>query len=245
MKTPGVYTFTCVPANRVYIGSSADVHNRRDWHTWALRHSRHHITQMQADWDAYGEDAFVFDVVAEIADRDQRLLVEQALLDARWLDGRAYNKAPGVISSTGVPLTDEHKRAISSANKDRPKTAEHRAKLGDAHRALWEGKEITPEFRAQMAELASRGKGQAKSEEHKRKISEAQKGRPKSPEHLANLRAAGFGASKPLKLTAEQIPEIRRRLAAGESMPSIAAAFGVKPASISDIKHGRSWRHIT
>jgi hypothetical protein len=200
---------------------------------------------MQADWDQHGEESFRFELVAEIEDPSQRLLVEQALIDAGWAAGHAYNTSPGVVSSTGVPLSPEHKQAISAANKGTPKSATHRASLSAAHKALWASREITPELREHMAELARARKGHPVSAETRRKMSDAQKGKPKSPQHLAALRAAKAAGGKPLKLTAEQIPEIRARLAAGESMPSIAASFGVKPASISDIKHGRSWRHVT
>ncbi len=199
---------------------------------------------MQAAWDEHGEGSFRFDIVAEIKDRDQRRLVEQALIDAGWAAGRAYNVSPGTVSSTGVPLSPEHRQAISKANKGAPKSPEHRARLSEAHRALWEDREVTPEYRERMAEMARSRRGHEVSAETRRKIRDAQKGRPKSPEHVAAMRAAKAAGGKPLKLTAGQIPEIRGRIAAGESMPSIAARFGVKPASISDIKHGRSWRHV-
>jgi len=242
--TKGVYTITCIATGRVYAGSSSAVRRRWNRHRWALRHGKHTIAAMQADWDEHGEESFRFDLVAEIGDAGQRRLVEQALIDAGWADGRAYNVSPGVVSSTGVPLSPEHRQAISAANRGAPKSAAHRARLSAAHRALWADREITPEYRERMAEMARLRTGHAVSAETRRKVSAAQKGRPLSPEHLAALRAAKAGGGKPLKLTAEQIPEIRRRIAAGESMPSIAAAFGVKPASISDIKHGRSWRHV-
>ncbi|MDH4993029.1 HNH endonuclease [Aquamicrobium lusatiense] len=46
------------------------------------------------------------------------------------------------------------------------------------------------------------------------------------------------------KLTEEDIPEIRRRVAAGERYPSVANDFGVSVSTIHLIKKGRTWAHV-
>lgn len=46
------------------------------------------------------------------------------------------------------------------------------------------------------------------------------------------------------KLTEADVQEIRRRVRAGEMQRLIAADFGVSQGTISDIKRGRSWRHL-
>ena len=50
--------------------------------------------------------------------------------------------------------------------------------------------------------------------------------------------------AKMAKLTAEQIPEIRRRIAEGEMLKSIAASYGVSPTAIGSIRSGGTWSHI-
>jgi helix-turn-helix protein len=47
------------------------------------------------------------------------------------------------------------------------------------------------------------------------------------------------------KLSEQQVSEILRRLGAGEKARAIAAELGISPATISNIVHGREWRHIT
>ena len=47
-----------------------------------------------------------------------------------------------------------------------------------------------------------------------------------------------------LKLKPEDIPEIRRLIAAGERGIDIAEQFGVSPQTICDIKMGRTWVHV-
>lgn len=47
------------------------------------------------------------------------------------------------------------------------------------------------------------------------------------------------------KIAEEDVVEIKRLLASGEySFRSLATMFGLSPASIADIKAGRTWRHI-
>lgn len=46
------------------------------------------------------------------------------------------------------------------------------------------------------------------------------------------------------KLTVEQVREVRRRIAAGETHRAVAAAFGMSAPAISAIASRRSWRHL-
>lgn len=46
------------------------------------------------------------------------------------------------------------------------------------------------------------------------------------------------------KLTADQVFEVKRRLATGETQVSIARSFGVVPSTIGWIKRGSTWKHV-
>jgi hypothetical protein len=46
------------------------------------------------------------------------------------------------------------------------------------------------------------------------------------------------------KLTEDDIPEIRRLIAAGVSRSDIADRFHISPSLVSYIKHGRIWQHV-
>lgn len=57
MKLPRtVYLIRHNKTNRIYIGSSANPHRRIQNHMYALRNGHHPVEDMQADFDAYGED---------------------------------------------------------------------------------------------------------------------------------------------------------------------------------------------
>jgi DNA invertase Pin-like site-specific DNA recombinase len=46
------------------------------------------------------------------------------------------------------------------------------------------------------------------------------------------------------KLTEEDIPIILQRIERGESLASVARAYGVGRTTIADIWHGRRWTHV-
>lgn len=46
------------------------------------------------------------------------------------------------------------------------------------------------------------------------------------------------------KIKEKQIPKIRAMLKAGEPCASIAERFGVTEMAISNIKHGKTWKHV-
>ena len=244
-KISGVYTITCAVNGRRYVGSSGNIRNRWRFHRSALRNGQHTIALLQADWNEHGEGTFEFRTVARIADASVRLVAEQALLDAFDASVHGYNVAPGVISSSGTRLTEDHKLAISAANKGVPKTAEHKAKLSAAHKALWESREIPDELRERLREGGRMTKGRKRSDETRQRMSDAQKGKTLSPEHVANIRAAHAGLRPTAKLDVDKVRVIKRRLAEKASCAALGREFGVSPLTISDIKHGRTWRDVT
>ena len=52
-------------------------------------------------------------------------------------------------------------------------------------------------------------------------------------------------ASGTSKLTEAQVRDILRRLADGERIIDVAAAFGVAVSTVHAIKSRRTWRHVT
>lgn len=258
----GVYTVTCMPTGRRYVGSSGDIRERFFRHRYRLRHGQHHITAMQADWNEHGEAAFAFEVISLIAGRDERFDAEQAGIDEAMAAGLCYNPSPTARTPKGYRLTPGQRGALSAALQGHATSDETRRKIGESNKANWDRREITPEIRARMAEIGRKGKGKPKSAETRARMSAAQKGRTFTDESLAKMSAAhkGFthtdearrkiGAAAKghpgytAKLTADQAREIRRRAGEGERTSALAEEFGVSAATISDIKARRSWTNL-
>jgi hypothetical protein len=50
--------------------------------------------------------------------------------------------------------------------------------------------------------------------------------------------------SRRSKLTEEDIPKIRERIANGEMLKTIAADYKVSPTTIGSIRRGYTWSHV-
>jgi len=207
----GVYAIRHVASGRVYIGSSVQMYARWGQHVQNLTRGRHHSRYLQHAWAKYGHDAFEF-VVLETCLPEERIAREQAYIDQM----RAAEPAHGFnISRTAglVTLSEDGKRRISAANKGRQVSAEHRAAVGEAARnrvwALESRAKISANVKAARARkswgtgphsaewnerIGAGQRGKRLTEECKRKISEANKGKtkgvPKSAEHRAKIAAA-------------------------------------------------------
>ena len=98
------------------------------------------------------------------------------------------------------------------------------------------GSKASPETRAKMS-AAKKGRTYH-SEEWRRRVSAAATGRIVGPRQREMTR------QRMQKLTPDEVREIRRRLATGESQRAIAPAFNVSVGTISNIKIGRVDGHI-
>jgi len=61
----GVYKITNTKTGTIYIGQSTAYPHRWNCHKSHLRHNRHEIPQLQEDYDTYGEEAFIFEVIEQ------------------------------------------------------------------------------------------------------------------------------------------------------------------------------------
>jgi group I intron endonuclease len=61
----GIYSITCIPENKKYIGSSVNIKRRWSEHRRELRNQLHRNCFLQLDWDCYGDENFTFEVLEE------------------------------------------------------------------------------------------------------------------------------------------------------------------------------------
>ncbi|MFK7678638.1 GIY-YIG nuclease family protein [Bacillus sp. Wb] len=76
-----IYSITCLTNNVKYIGRSQEVEKRWRAHKNMLRRSLHNNTLLQNDWNLYGEDAFLFEILHEFNDLDESIIKEQEYID--------------------------------------------------------------------------------------------------------------------------------------------------------------------
>lgn len=186
-----IYKITCVVTDDFYIGSAVKPKRRR-WEHWdALKKSRHHCRALQEAWNEYGDDAFEFEIIEEVADEDALLLIEDMYLVQHAGQPYCYNTA----LSTQIPASSQKEVREKISDSLRVHYAENR------HSGY--GKQRSPEIIAKMIanRVPPKGEehyryGKTLSTEVRKKIGDTQRGKSKgvgrkvSEEGKAKIRAA-------------------------------------------------------
>ena len=105
----GIYAIVNRETGDRYVGSTGDLLEREQGHLSRLRHNRHPNPHLQAAWNKYGETAFEFVVLEEVAP-ELLLQAEQGHINQR----AEYNILPLAGRSTGYTHTAEGKRKMSA-----------------------------------------------------------------------------------------------------------------------------------
>lgn len=117
----GVYSITCTVNDKKYIGSSKNCYNRRELHKFYLRHKRHYNKPLQEDYDLYGEDKFIFEIVERVEDIDILRDREQYWIDFFDSYENGYNICPCAKDSTGFRFSEEKKEEMKQYWKEHPR----------------------------------------------------------------------------------------------------------------------------
>lgn len=222
-----IYKIINVINNKFYIGSAVRFQRRKMEHLRKLRKQEHSNKHLQASWNKYGEQAFVFVVIEEIASDKDLLAAENVWLREHVGKHYCYNiardaSAPGTgtfgdknpMWGKTFSHTEEAKAKIGASSKER-KYDEDTIRRRTAH--LW-GKHKTPETRAKISKtLTGEGNpnfGKHKSASFKEKVSRAVSMIDKD------------GVTHPYK-----------------SIKELRDATGLKPSTVNNaLKHGKPMR---
>jgi group I intron endonuclease len=103
-RVSGVYKIesVCKP-ERVYVGSSVNIHRRHNDHLWELRNQRHHSLKLQRHYNKYGKDDLVFTIL-EVPPKDKIIEIEQKYIDEL---NPYFNEAPSSASLAGYKYPPE------------------------------------------------------------------------------------------------------------------------------------------
>lgn len=147
-----IYRITNMANGKFYIGS-AESFARREWqHKYDLRRKTHKNPRLQAAWDKYGEEMFVFEIIEEVPPDRAAFDIENTYLMRFVGQEDCYNiNTDAYVPRLGIVLSDEAKENISKGRKGKH--------AGEAHYRY----------------------GQTVSDEVRQKIGDAQRGKPKGP----------------------------------------------------------------
>jgi group I intron endonuclease len=169
---PVIYQITNMLTGDFYVGS-AQSFARREWqHRYSLRKNTHKNPHMQASWNKYGEEAFVFEVLEEVGENDNLLEVENKYLHKVVGQSDCFNVNKDALSPrTGQTLSAESRAQLSRNRVGKHAGAEHyrygqtvsdevRAKISATQKgrpSLMKGKKMSEQGRANVAAAAKRG----------------------------------------------------------------------------------------
>lgn len=210
----GIYCIYSDVGGKCYFGSASNLRGRYSSHINELRRGIHKNGRLQNHYNKYGKESLIFEIVA-YCPKEYLIKMEQWFIDHNNND---FNISKIAGNTLGVKCSDETKKKISKANTGRKLSLEHVEKS-------------TRHFR-----------GIKLSEEHRKKIGESFK---RNPENTEKLRLRVRGENCPTgKLTEKQVILIKKSLSEGVKGRELAKIFNVDENSISNIKRGKTWKHV-
>ncbi len=143
----GLYFITNLVNQKTYVGSATNIKQRWSKHKHDLTHNIHNNKHLQAAWNAYGAENFIFEI-AELIEKSLLITTEQLYLDIiKLMPYRYYNVATTALSGAiGLKHTTESKQKMSLAKKGRKLSNAHKLKISKAklgHPGFWLGKSRT------------------------------------------------------------------------------------------------------
>jgi len=170
-----IYKIRIEGCERFYIGSAVDFKKRRLHHLSELRRSAHNNRHLQRIFEKYGEDSFSFQILEEVSKSEYLLEAEQ-----KWIDKFDFSLLINICQKAGNTLGRKHTESAKQKISEN-----HHDVSGENNPMFGKRGNLSPNY------------GKSHSEETKRKISEATKGREsvwkdkKRPEHSELMAGEG------------------------------------------------------
>jgi len=168
---------------KTYIGSAFDIKRRKYMHNYKLKKGNHHNAKLQASFDnKIFTDELQFTILEKDIPIDKVYDVEQAYLDELFKNTKPEHifniseraRHPRV---TGWKHTDEWKKKNSERMSGFKHSEYTKAKMSISQKELWSNVEHREKMSDAAKKRPSNRKGVKLSEETKRRISEAKKGK--------------------------------------------------------------------
>ena len=216
-----------------YVGSSVNIGTRWRQHVWALRRGRHHNSRLQRAWDEYGEGAFSFCVLEQVADTASLPKREQHWLDYMLeITDDYYNLAQDVAAPMlGRYHTEEtrHKMGVARNQWSFSETTKHRLSRAAT------GRRLSGDTKHKISVALT---GRELSEEHRRRVSQALSGRKLSREHRRKLSVA---SAKPYPAFVNR--ETGETILAGIDLTRLCRERGLNRGNMGLVVHGQRNHH--
>jgi len=166
-----IYKIRNLVNDKFYVGSTVDARVRFQAHRRKLRAGKHQSPHMQAAWDKYGEECFIFEVVEHVGTPELLLSAEQVWLDEHVGNPYCYNWATDASAPMRGKKHTKEALEKTALNRTPPRGENHyrygkevsdeiKKKIGDTQRGVKkpEGRRVSPEGIIKLKVAARRGK---------------------------------------------------------------------------------------
>ena len=216
MRHGVVYEIRNARNGKRYVGSSINFQKRKEGHLYKLRANKHHSGHLQAAWNADGEASFSFGVLLVCASKDL-FFYEQLVIDAFDSCGDAgYNIAKLAGTTRGTVVWSQEQREEMAM-----RTKSWWASLPEEKKARW-SMPLSDETKRKMSEAR---RGRVCSEETKRAISEKNRGKGPSAAALEAARAYNTGRKQSPDVVERRAEKLRGKKRPAHVVEKVRAAL--------------------
>lgn len=149
----GIYKIVNIIDNKIYIGSSHRLKERKYEHFLNLSKNKHRNTYLQNSFNKYGKENFKWEVLEYIDRVDDRDLLrgkllkrEQYYLNLNYGEN-CYNLCPTAGSNLGYEFSEKHKEKIRKSHIGLKLSEETKEKIKNGNR----GKELSEETKKKIS----------------------------------------------------------------------------------------------
>ena len=139
-KLKCIYSILSVKNGGKYIGSTIDYKRRKRVHICNLKNNKHHSYKLQINYNKYGEDNLVFDIIEIVDNIEDLLIIEQRYIDELKPELNVTMIA-GLNSHIGLKRSDETREKIRISNTGKKASPETIEKLRKASTGIKQSEE--------------------------------------------------------------------------------------------------------
>lgn len=187
LKISGIYTITNITNNKIYVGYSKDVFNRKISHYSTLLRQKHANEHLQRAYNKYGKQNIIFEVLEEC---EEKYLASQENYWCNMLNVHNINYGYNIDIThpdNKKIMSEVTKEKLRQINLGKKLSDEHKEKIGNSCKGKTLGRKATEECKRNMSK-ARKGKYTGKNNPfYGKKHTNESKNKIKNSEYIKNI----------------------------------------------------------